>query len=342
MERSRDIYERIVAQGKQSIEDFIIQRKSEELFLDFKRSSNNGIDQRLSDNDRNNLAKAISGFGNSEGGVIVWGVDCSKDKDGADVAKCEVMLNNPVRFASLLQGAISGCTIPPHSTVENHVIQVDFEKGFVVSLIPKSNYSPHQMLPKKQYYIRAGSDFVPTPHDVLAGMFGRRPQSHVFHTYLLGEPKHEDDELKICIGLAVHNEGPGIATDTFIVCTIEQLPGENSILHFETPDRLNWTGGFEFGRRVSLISSVGFRLPPGATTQPLLIHLSLRPPFKDLLRVTGHVGSSDSRRYEFVIEKPYELIEKFYNTYMHKVATGSITLEERQKIALGLMSEGEI
>ena len=132
MERSRDIYERIVAQGKQSIEDFIIQRKSEELFLDFKRSSNNGIDQRLSDNDRNNLAKAISGFGNSEGGVIVWGVDCSKDKDGADVAKCEVMLNNPVRFASLLQGAISGCTIPPHSTVENHVIQVDFEKGFVV------------------------------------------------------------------------------------------------------------------------------------------------------------------------------------------------------------------
>jgi len=257
MERSRDIFERIIAQGRQSIEEFIIQRKSEELFLDFKRSSNDGNEPRLSDNDRNNLAKAISGFGNSEGGVIVWGVDCSKGPDGADVAKCEVMLNNPTRFASLLQGTISGCTIPPHSTVENHVIHVDDEKGFVVTHIPKSNYSPHQMLPKKQYYIRAGSDFVPTPHDVLAGMFGRRPQSHVYHTYLLGVPEHEGDALKISFGIALHNEGPGIATDAFIVCTMEHLPGENSIIHFETPDRQNWTGGFEFGRRVSLISSVG-------------------------------------------------------------------------------------
>lgn len=341
MERSREIYERIIAKGRLAIEDFILQRKSEELFLDFKRSSNDGNDVRLSENDRNNLAKAISGFGNSEGGVIVWGVDCSKDKDGADVAKCEVMINNPTRFASLLQGVISGCTIPPHSTVENHFIQEDNDKGFVVTLIPKSNFSPHQMLPKKQYYIRAGSDFVPTPHDVLAGMFGRRPQSHVYHTYLLGVPEHEGNGLKISFGIAIHNEGPGIATDTFIVCTMEHLPGESSIIHFETPDRQNWTGGFEFGRRVSLISGVGYRLPPGATAQPLVIHLTLRPPFTGQLRLTGHVGSSDSRRYEFVIEKPCELIEESYKKYMQKVATGLISAEERQEIAAALMSEAE-
>lgn len=341
MERSRDIFERIIAQGRQSIDEFIIQRKSEELFLDFKRSSNDGNEPRLSDNDRNNLAKAISGFGNSEGGVIVWGVDCSKGPDGADVAKCEVMLKNPTRFASLLQGAISGCTIPPHSTVENHVINVDDEKGFVVTHIPKSNYSPHQMLPKKQYYIRAGSDFVPTPHDVLAGMFGRRPQSHVYHTFLLGVPEHEGDTLKISFGIALHNEGPGIATDAFIVCTMEHLPGENSIIHFETPDRQNWTGGFEFGRRVSLISSVGYRLPPGATAQPLVIHLTFRPPFIGMLRLTGHVGSSDSRRYEFVIEKPQEIINESYSAYMKKASAGNMSVDERQEIAGGLMSEAE-
>jgi len=157
-------------------------------------------------------------------------------------AKFEVILSNPSRFASLLQGVISGCTIPPHSKVENHIIQVERDKGFVVTLIPKSDYAPHQMLPNKQYYIRAGSDFVPTPHDVLAGMFGKRPQSHVYHQYLLGVPEHDGDSLKISLGLAIHNEGPGIAKDIFVVCTMERLPGKNNALRFDTPDKHNWTG----------------------------------------------------------------------------------------------------
>lgn len=339
MDRCQDIYNRIISKGKQAIEDFIIQRKSEELFLDFKRASNNGKDKRLPDNDRNNLAKAISGFGNSEGGVLIWGVDCSRDKDGADVAKCEILINNPIRFSSLLQGAISGCTIPPHSTVENHVIQINQEEGFVVTLIPKSNYSPHQVVSTKRYYIRAGSDFVPTPHDVLSGMFGRRPQSHVYHTYMLGIPDHDNDSLKIDFGIAIHNEGPGIATDTFIICTLEHLPGENCTIHFETPDQKNWSGGFEFGRRISLISSMGYRIPPGATAQPLIIHISLQPPFIRNLKITGGVGSSDSRRHEFVIERSSKLIEKHYSAYMQNINSKLFTADKRQEIAVALMEE---
>lgn len=149
MDRCREIFERIIAGGKQAIEDFIADRKAEELFLDFKRSSNNGATPRLSDTDRKNLAKAISGFGNSEGGVVVWGVDCSRDVDGADVAREEFPLENPQRFASLLQGVISGCTVPPHSGVENDVIEAGAGKGFVITLIPKSDFAPHQMLLKK-------------------------------------------------------------------------------------------------------------------------------------------------------------------------------------------------
>ena len=48
--------------GEQAIDGFILERQSEELFLDFKRSSDNGAGDRLSDRDRDNLAKAISGF----------------------------------------------------------------------------------------------------------------------------------------------------------------------------------------------------------------------------------------------------------------------------------------
>ena len=84
MGRAEDLFDKILTEKEAAINNFIEEKKAEELFLDFKRSSDNGSGNKLSQNDRNNLAKAISGFGNSEGGMIVWGVDCSQDIDGAE------------------------------------------------------------------------------------------------------------------------------------------------------------------------------------------------------------------------------------------------------------------
>jgi len=77
--RAEDLFELIVARGEQAIDELIDARASEELFLDFKRSADNGSGRALHNSDRANLERAISGFGNSEGGVIVWGVDCSRN-----------------------------------------------------------------------------------------------------------------------------------------------------------------------------------------------------------------------------------------------------------------------
>jgi hypothetical protein len=104
MGRAEDLFDRIRAGGVSAIEEIIEDRTSEELFLDFKRSGNCGKGKRLKDDDRNNLAKAISGFGNSEGGVVIWGVDCSRMKDGADVAQAKVPFEDPKRFVSWLEG----------------------------------------------------------------------------------------------------------------------------------------------------------------------------------------------------------------------------------------------
>jgi hypothetical protein len=83
----------------------------------------------LSNTDRNNLAKAISGFGNSAGGIVVWGVDCSRDSDGADVARLKVPIVDPQRFASWLNAAVSGCTIPPHPLIFTHIFFALGEEG---------------------------------------------------------------------------------------------------------------------------------------------------------------------------------------------------------------------
>jgi hypothetical protein len=191
MGRAEDLFEKIRNEGENAIESFIDTQQSEELFLDFKRSADNGSGSKLHNNDRQNLAKAISGFGNSEGGIIVWGIECSRDPKKGDVPCSKVLIQNPKRFLSWLEGAVSGCTIPPHSRVSHIPIESNNESGFgyVVTLIPKSYEAPHQCTRPVQYYIRAGSDFLPAPHAILSGLFGKRPQPFIFHMWSTGPAK---------------------------------------------------------------------------------------------------------------------------------------------------------
>ena len=164
MGRAEEIFEKLKREGEAAIDEFIVARQSEELYLDFKRSADNGRGPRvLHENDRNNLAKAISGFGNSEGGVVVWGVDASRDIDFADVARAKTPIENVGRFVSWLEGSISGRTLPAHPGVKNHAIDADAGTGFVATLIPQSNLTPHQCIFDSRYYMRAGSAFLPVP-----------------------------------------------------------------------------------------------------------------------------------------------------------------------------------
>lgn len=180
MGRAEDLFQRLVQNGEAEVEEYFNNRQSEELFLDFKRSADEGKGHSLHSNDLNNLARAISGFGNSEGGVIVWGVDCNdKDKSNTgDFPQARKYIEDPQRFASRLEGAVSGRTVPPHSGVRHHPITASTgnNEGYVATYVPKSYLAPHQTVGTNHYYIRAGSDFSPTPHGVLAGMFGQHPQ----------------------------------------------------------------------------------------------------------------------------------------------------------------------
>ena len=77
MSRAEDIFQKLIYFGEDAIDDFIINQQTEELFLDFKQAVSVGKNfVTLHRDDRRNLSKAISGFGNSEGGVIIWGVEC--------------------------------------------------------------------------------------------------------------------------------------------------------------------------------------------------------------------------------------------------------------------------
>jgi hypothetical protein len=121
--RATELFERFVSGGEAVIDQFIAEQISEELFVDYKRVTNEGASPKLEQSDRENFARAISGFGNSEGGIIVWGVDCRDDRERGDVPTTKYPIQNVKRFLSYLEGATSGCTLPPHDEVRHHLIK---------------------------------------------------------------------------------------------------------------------------------------------------------------------------------------------------------------------------
>ena len=181
MSRAEDIFQKLIYFGEDAIDEFILNQQTEELFLDFKQAVSVGKNfTTLHRDDRKNLSKAISGFGNSEGGVIIWGVECSRDIEIGDVAKAKVKVKNVHRFLSWLENAISGCTIPSHNKVRNHIISCDANgDGFIATYIPKCDIAPLMTTGNSTIYIRSGSNNVPAPYAVIAGMFGRRPQPNI-------------------------------------------------------------------------------------------------------------------------------------------------------------------
>jgi hypothetical protein len=315
MGRAEDLFERLETQRVPYIDELILARKAEELFLDFKRSANDGNGPRLHDHDRNNLAKAISGFGNAEGGVVVWGVDCSRNPQEGDVARARVPIINVARFVGFLEGAVSGCTIPPHSMMRSIAIPVPgSQDGFVATLIPKSAASPHQVVGKGLYYIRAGSDFVPIPHGVLANMFGRAPRPEVIVNYSVSRARIVGDRIEFSVGVHLVNAGPIVASDLFATVIAEESPGdgEPSTIAYNVPDRANWEGAIAFNVQIALITRPGYRIPPNARVQPLVLDFSLTPPFGEGIVISGICGASGGVPAMFRLEATMAEIDVAY------------------------------
>jgi hypothetical protein len=316
MGRAEDLFARISNLGEAAIDGFIIERQSEELFLDFKRSSDNGAGTRLSDRDRDNLAKAISGFANSEGGVVVWGVDCRRNQDLGDVAAAKVRVQNPGRFKSWLENAVSGLTVPPHPRVRHVALEdVQGHAGFVASYIPKSYLAPHQCLRPPQYYMRAGSSFEPVPHGVLSGMFGRAPQPVIFHMW--GVPPAELDANAVArfrVGLLLTNRSPAVARDVFVSVMVLP-PGGSSIVAVEFPDLENWSASQAFGCITQVLCKDSFRLAPHVVCQPLILSFSLLPPFKERLLLKITTGCAGSPIKEFTHRLAPEDLGQLYTDF---------------------------
>jgi len=190
------------------INRFLKDSQTENLNLDFKTIEIAG----LSRNDRKNYAKCVSGFANSSGGIIVWGIDARKDSSGIDCASKKTPIIDLALFVSTINKLTGDSTDPIVEGIIHKQIEEGKNKGYVITLIPESIFGPHMAkLGEDRYYKRSGDSFYKMEHYDIEDMFGRRMKPHLTLTTKL---RNQGQRTSIIIGL--QNTGRGTAKAPYI------------------------------------------------------------------------------------------------------------------------------
>lgn len=252
----------------ETIDQYIEFRKEENVTLDFKILNNAKL---TSKDDKKNLAKALSGFANSAGGIIIWGVDARKNENGIDCAVGKNEIYPLSLLVSRLNELTGDAVSPIIGKVFHNKIEIANDKGFATTYVPECFTGPHMAkLGEDRYYKRSGDSFYRMEHFDIADMFGRRKRPVLqLKTRISGNQKCP----KIIIG--IENTGKGSAKAPFLAFKTSPSPWVRDLYgldgnHNDGMKRINHTGSdllYRYGE------SADFVIHPGTTHEVTKIWL---------------------------------------------------------------------
>ena len=156
------------------IRELISSMQEENLILDFKTINSPNLNHK---DDKRNLARCLSGFANSSGGLVIWGVLAKKNTQGIDCASSLNEIEDVRLFLARLTEFTGMAVSPIVDDVKHRCIETSDGKGIVVTHIPSSASGPHMAkMGEDRYYKRSGDSLYRLEHFDLEDMFGRRPR----------------------------------------------------------------------------------------------------------------------------------------------------------------------
>ncbi|MEQ8417877.1 MAG: ATP-binding protein [Imperialibacter sp.] len=193
-----------------SIASYVENEIEEDLLLEFKTA--NFPEQR--EFDQKNFSKCLSGFANSNGGLIVWGIKASPNRKKQDVAKELKPIERLTEFSNFLKRMEGTAISPVLSGIHHKKIPINKEdRGYIVTYVPASEVAPHMAnYDGKHYFKRSGDSFYACEHYDIVDMFSRRKAPKL---RLIARRKFSPGSVRAGIRYF----------DLFIVLTIENIGG---------------------------------------------------------------------------------------------------------------------
>lgn len=186
----------------------------ERLHFDYKTKRDSRTPQ-LEDDDKKNLAKGLSGFANSSGGVLLWGIKGNRVPTLTPIAQIETFMAKLLELGGLATEpsvrGIDGAWIPYKNNPT---------AGFGAILVPESSLPPHRVILKitdvqHHSYVRICSAFIIATHPILDDMFGRRPRPNL-GAKVRGHFPYNSTSSRWSITFDVVNEGRATAKEVSI------------------------------------------------------------------------------------------------------------------------------
>jgi hypothetical protein len=217
---ARLLYEKIIGDANPAnfIRGFVSSTPPtrEEEWLDFKLFVN--------DNDvKETWSTVLSGFANTGGGVLVWGIDARKGPDGIDAACAAVPIAEPSKLVSRLKELHRVATDPPTIGVEiREFLDAGSSEGFVVCHVPESKSKPHRAehVKNKPYYIRAGDSFTVAPPPLLRSLFYPKTSAKLRVSVVPCWDEWDGVRFapfpRLKFSLEIENDGTATARDVFV------------------------------------------------------------------------------------------------------------------------------
>lgn len=199
--------------------DRLVQEKREEdLYLEFKQKADRSNGD-LSDKERRAFSKALSGFANADGGILLFGIETKKSQDAPDRAHALKPIMNAERFRVRLLDSIINATQPAVDGVRIEMITCTSGEGYVKCLVPASDLVPHRaMLADREYWRRTSNGFQRMEHYELEDVFGRR-QRPVLRVRVELRPRFPGAaQLDEVVNFQLLNAGRGLARHVGFIC----------------------------------------------------------------------------------------------------------------------------
>lgn len=155
------------------LQRLIDERTQESIYLEFKQKK----DPRsgaLHESDSRQFSRALSGFANSAGGILLWGIETDSEERANHLRP----IHEHRDFQGRLKKSMLNAVTPMLDNVRIEVIDSaqSAASGYVKCLIPESERLPHRaMLADREYYKRSTEGFYRLEHFDLVDLFGRRP-----------------------------------------------------------------------------------------------------------------------------------------------------------------------
>lgn len=157
------------------IERFIQEGQEENLFIEFKTVVHPNYNDNNREIDKKNISKAISGFANSNGGLIIWGIKAKENDKNQDIAIGKSPIKELTKFLNTLNRMEGQATTPVVTGIVHKKIEISTDFGFIVTYVPPSEFAPHMAnFADKHYYKRSGDSFYVCEHYDIKDMLHRK------------------------------------------------------------------------------------------------------------------------------------------------------------------------